>query len=220
MEGDSVLPETGGCAAPEVLALAKVVARLRTEVVDLEGVASVAAVVERAKGVLMAQAGVSAEAAHQLLLDRAEQRRRTLLEESWITLSRVGSGPPPPAPPAPHGASAGSVVAPQADGRPGAPARVLLARLAEGLAGTRTADDVAELLRAVLGDAEAVDAVMIYTVAGGGSLELAGCAGVDAALAEQWSHVRRSAASPRWRPSPPGRGSGSKTRRRTPSSTC
>ncbi|MGW1118776.1 SpoIIE family protein phosphatase [Streptomyces tanashiensis] len=196
MEGDSIRPDSGVGTAPEVLALAKVVTRLRAEVADLEGVASVAAVVERAKGVLMAQAGVSADAAHQLLLDRAERRRGTLLEESWIILSRIGSRPPPTVP---QGASSESVDlldsaslrtsgSGPGDRRPGA-RRVLLARLAKGLASVRSADDVAELLRAVLGDEEDVDAVMIYRLAPTGSLELAGDAGIDAALAEQWSHI-------------------------------
>ncbi|MFE1906017.1 SpoIIE family protein phosphatase [Streptomyces gardneri] len=198
MEGDSALSGAGGGTAPEVLALAKVVTRLRAELADLEGVTSMAAVVERAKGVLMAQAGVSADAAYQLLLDRAERRRGTLLEECWIVLSRIGSGP---APPTPQGASAEPLARPPADPSrsstgsyvlgdrwPGA-SKALLARLAEGLAGARTADDVAELLKAVLGESEDVDAVMIYRLTATGSLELTGRAGVDAALAEQWSHI-------------------------------
>ncbi|MEV5974854.1 SpoIIE family protein phosphatase [Streptomyces sp. NPDC051921] len=188
-------PDAVGGTAPEVLALARVVTRLRAEIVDLESVASVTAVVERAKGVLMAQTGVSAEAAYQLLLDRAGQRRRTLLEECWITLSRIGSRP---APQVTSSGSAGrapldllrSGTAPHAlGGRWPGGSRALLARLAEGLAGARTADEVAELLRAVLRDDEDVDAVMIYRPAATGSLELAGHAGIDAALAEQWSHI-------------------------------
>ncbi len=131
MSGESVLPEAGDGAAPEVLALAKVVARLRAEVVDLEGAASTTAVLERAKGVVMAQAGISADAAYELLLERAARRRRTLLEECWITLARIGSGPvaglpraapAEPEPPAPglspfFGASRDAVP----DGPPGDP---------------------------------------------------------------------------------------------------
>ncbi|KKZ75275.1 PP2C family protein-serine/threonine phosphatase [Streptomyces showdoensis] len=198
MEGDSVRPETGDGATAEVLALAKVVTRLRAEIADLEGVASVAAVVERAKGVLMAEAAVSADAAYRILSDRAERRRRTLLEECWITLSRAGSRearperreaaseaavrPPPYPSPSGTGRHLGG------DVREAGP-RVHLARLADGLADARTADDVAELLRAVLGDAEDVDAVMIYRSAANGSLELAGHAGIEATLAAQWSHI-------------------------------
>lgn len=190
----------GDGAAPEVVALAKVVARLRAEVADLEGAASTTAVLERAKGVVMAQAGVSADIAHQLLLDRAGQRRRTLLEECWITLGRVGAGraaaPPetsqiapgvPQEPtPSPFGGSRYVV----GDGRPTETEHpLLLGRLAHGLAAARTPDDVAGLLQAVLGDSEHVEAVMIYTAVAAGSLKLVGSAGVDDAVAEQWSHI-------------------------------
>lgn len=65
---------SGDGASPEVLALAKVVARLRTEVADLEGLASGAAVLERAKGVLMAREGVSADEAYELLVEHAGRR--------------------------------------------------------------------------------------------------------------------------------------------------
>ncbi|MGW8764434.1 SpoIIE family protein phosphatase [Streptomyces sp. NPDC055815] len=197
MEGDPALPDTGSGTAPEVLALAKVVTRLRAEVADLEAVTSMEAVVERAKGVLMAQAGVSADAAHQLLLDRAEQRRGTLLEECWIVLSRIVPRSPPPTPPGGEAEQDAPPPAPSSfrpvgdvldERRPGG-SRVLLARLAEGLADARTADDVADLLLAVLGDTEDVDAVMIYRSAATGSLQLAGHAGVDTELAEQWSHI-------------------------------
>ncbi|MDX3539722.1 ANTAR domain-containing protein [Streptomyces sp. MB09-01] len=82
MKGDAAPGGEG--AGPEVLALAKVVARLRSEVVDLEGAAATTAVVERAKGVLMAQAGVSADTAHAMLLGRAAEGGRTLLEECWL----------------------------------------------------------------------------------------------------------------------------------------
>ncbi|MFE5912499.1 SpoIIE family protein phosphatase [Streptomyces wedmorensis] len=197
MEGDTVTPDAGEGKASEVLALAKVVARLRAEVVDLESGASMTAVLERAKGVVMAQAGMSADAAYQLLVDRAEQRRRTLLEECWITLGRVGAAAPGPAPvatapagppeenPSPFDAGRYLVGGPPPAGDRTAP----LARLAHGLAHARPPDDVAELLRSTLGETEGVDAVMIYTVTEGRSLELVGRAGIDDALAEQWSHV-------------------------------
>ncbi|MFI7355895.1 ANTAR domain-containing protein [Streptomyces avidinii] len=72
------------------------VARLRAEVADLEGVAATTAVVERAKGVLMAQAGVSADTAYEMLLARADDRRRTLIEECWTTLGRIPFRQAPP----------------------------------------------------------------------------------------------------------------------------
>ncbi|MEU6863867.1 SpoIIE family protein phosphatase [Streptomyces sp. NPDC046876] len=205
MESDSVLPGLpGDGATPEVLALAKVVARLRAEVVELEAVASMTGVVERAKGVLMVEQGMSADAAYELLCARADKGRRTLMEECWITLGRTGRGGMfsyprrhPEAPPeesAPGGAVA-SGPSPFSSGRylavtegdegQAAP----LARLAEGLTGTQTPHDVAGLLRRVLGEPEGVDAVMIYTETASGRLDLVGHAGIDDALAEQWSHV-------------------------------
>ncbi|MFC9820240.1 ANTAR domain-containing protein [Streptomyces erythrochromogenes] len=87
MTHDVVPPDEG--ASPEVLALAKVVARLRSEIADLEGVAASTAVLERAKGVLMAQTGISADAAYERLLERAAQRGRTLMEECWLALGQV-----------------------------------------------------------------------------------------------------------------------------------
>ncbi|MFE1556380.1 SpoIIE family protein phosphatase [Streptomyces sp. NPDC058734] len=204
MEGESVLPGAGDAAAPEVLALAKVVARLRAEVADLESVASVNAVLERAKGVVMARADVSADAAYQLLVDAAAQHRRTLLEECWITLGRTGSGSTPPAragrapadrvsgPPAPESEPVPSTFRTSRyviDTGRSAGQRQPLARLAHELAGVRAPGEVAELLRSVLGDTEDVDAVLIYTVVAAGSLKLAGQAGAGDAVAEQWSHI-------------------------------
>ncbi|MFD7100267.1 ANTAR domain-containing protein, partial [Streptomyces xanthophaeus] len=89
MKGDAA--PAGEGAAPEVLALAKVVARLRSEIAVLEDVAATTAVVERAKGVLMARSAVSAEAAYEMLVTRADGRGRTLLEECWLVLGQVGS---------------------------------------------------------------------------------------------------------------------------------
>ncbi|MFI8913154.1 SpoIIE family protein phosphatase [Streptomyces sp. NPDC053513] len=198
MEGDFATPDAGEGTAPEVRALARVVARLRAEVVDLEGGASMAAVLERAKGVVMAQAGMSAEAAYQLLLDRAEQHRRTLLEECWITLGRIGRGgapasvrpaAPPSGPPREEDPSLFSTPRYVLGGaRPAGHGRAL-AQLARGLAHARTPDDVAELLLTTLGEPENVGAVMIYTVAAAGNLELVGSAGVSDGLAGQWSRI-------------------------------
>lgn len=225
MKGDAA--PVGEGAAPEVLALAKVVARLRSEVVDLEGVAATTAVVERAKGVLMAQAGVSADTAYEMLLEHAGERGRTLLEECWITLGRLSSRPATGTAPfsvpvtvgagtntgtgtgmntgtdtdtdsaTGAGASAPHQTADSAfsrrrylAGRDGdAVLRPLLARLADGLAAAHSGDDIAELLRTVLGGASGVEAVMIYKLTPAGSLELTGRAGIDEALAEQWSHI-------------------------------
>ncbi|WP_406367646.1 SpoIIE family protein phosphatase [Streptomyces sp. NBC_01546] len=201
MTSDSALPgeadgdRAGLAPAPEVLALARVVAKLRAEVLALEGAASTTAVVERATGVLMARGGVSAEEAYETLLRRASRRGRTLLEECWITLgqvrSREVSPPQPPAqagPPAQEALSAFSTGRHLVTGRSGG-LRPILARLADGLAGARNPDEVAGLLRTVLGDAAGVDGVMIYAVAPAGSLRLAGHCGIGDDLAEQWRHV-------------------------------
>ncbi|MGW6843547.1 SpoIIE family protein phosphatase [Streptomyces sp. NPDC054958] len=199
MEGDSVLPDGGASVAPEVLALARVVSRLRAEIVDLEGLASMTAVLERAKGVVMDQEGVTPDAAYQLLLDRAAQHRRTLLEECWITLGGAGKGPVKPLPQPPVGTGPATPPEPQsspfgtrryvADGGRQPGHRTLLARLGRDLAGAHDPNEIAQLLRSVLADAEDVDAVMIYTVATAGSLKLVGHAGTGESLAEQWSHI-------------------------------
>ncbi|MDX6759309.1 ANTAR domain-containing protein, partial [Streptomyces sp. F8] len=87
MTPDGVPPGEG--ASPEVLALAKVVARLRSEIADLEGVAAATAVLERAKGVLMAQMGITADEAYEKLLATAGRRGSTLMEECWLALGQV-----------------------------------------------------------------------------------------------------------------------------------
>ncbi|MEU9234146.1 SpoIIE family protein phosphatase [Streptomyces subrutilus] len=194
MTGDPALPD--GSVGPEVLALARVVARLRAELEDLEGVASTAAVLERAKGVLMARENVSAETAARLLDERAARGGRTLLEECWYTLGSVAvaaeaspegarTGPSPELPVSPFTTARYVLGTSRAHEGPGGP----LARLAEALTRADTPDDVAELLVRALAEPGRVDAVMIYTEVVAGSLELAGHAGVSQALAEQWCHI-------------------------------
>ncbi|MER5810511.1 SpoIIE family protein phosphatase [Streptomyces sp. NPDC002033] len=214
MESDA--RSAGEGAAPEVLALAKVVARLRQEIEDLEGVAATTAVVERAKGMLMARLGLSADAAHERLAQHAAEHGRSLLEECWITLGGAGAlgrppasplSPPPSTPPSPAPTPIASAVrtrvAPVADPEPAgdpagdpadgpAPAaahRRILARLAEGLSAVGSGDDLAELLRSRLDGAAGVDGVMVYAATPGGSLELTGHAGVGGVVAGQWRHV-------------------------------
>ncbi|WP_030848366.1 SpoIIE family protein phosphatase [Streptomyces sp. NRRL F-4474] len=200
MTPDGVPPGEG--ASPEVLALAKVVARLRSEIADLEGVAAATAVLERAKGVLMAQMGITADEAYEKLLATAGRRGSTLMEECWLALGQVRPGatplvPFPPSAPAPAPAesrppprpAAGTTAfragpPPHADG-----SRPLLPQIAEGLTEAGDEGDIAELLRSVLAEAVGVDAVMIYAVTAAGSLELTGHAGIDRELADQWSRV-------------------------------
>ncbi|MGW6982351.1 SpoIIE family protein phosphatase [Streptomyces sp. NPDC054932] len=196
-------PPSGG-ASPEVLALAKVVARLRAEVADLEGLASTAAVLERAKGVLMAREGVSADAAYEALVERAGRGGRTLMEQCWITLGGIRSRPtaaPPKASapgtagfgPAPDGAR--SVFSPDrylrhaTDGRGDGDPRELLAGLAAALADARSTGEAAEVLHEALRHPLGVDGVMIYTLNGSGRLELIGHSGIDQELAAQWHDI-------------------------------
>lgn len=182
MQGDRVHRAADDGTAPELRALARVVARLRAEVVELEAAAATSAVVERARGAVMARTGLSADAAYEALIDRAARGRRSLLEECWITLGRTGAhpaAPPPGAGPEPRRA--------EDTGPTGR--RSPLARLARDLAGARTEDDVAGLLRAALAQPAGVDAVLLCTRAAAGSLEPAGRAGVDDAAAVRWGPV-------------------------------
>ncbi|MFF0214282.1 SpoIIE family protein phosphatase [Streptomyces vinaceus] len=186
-------------ASPEVLALAKVVARLRAEVAELEGLAATTAVLERAKGVLMARDGLSADAAYEALSAAAALRGRTLMEECWIVLGGIRSRPHPakaaPAAPLAVGAApppeAGPVSGPghPATGGGDAPFRGLLAGLAASLAGARSPQDTAGILRAALRVPLGVEGVMIYKLDEAGRLGLIGHAGIDAVLAAQWRDV-------------------------------
>ncbi|MCX4960545.1 SpoIIE family protein phosphatase [Streptomyces virginiae] len=197
MQTDPTAPGDG--ASPEVLALAKVVARLRAEVADLEGLVSVAGVLERAKGVLMAREGVSADAAYETLVRRAESRGTTLMEECWVTLGGIRPKPGAARPPAADPVTASGRTTPEgvlpafgADPRPGRDerdARTLSAGLAVALTDARSTDDTAEILHEALRVPLAVDGVMIYTLDGAGRLELIGHSGIDEVLAAQWQGI-------------------------------
>ncbi|MFB0632889.1 SpoIIE family protein phosphatase [Streptomyces sp. AB3(2024)] len=190
---DSDAASVGEGTAPEVLALARTVARLRSEVVDLKGVIATAVVVERAEGVLMGRLGISAEAAHERLVEHAALRGRSVLEECWIILGRAGAESTPPSPPDPPPPAPVPTTSSLRTREPTGPAAAatILARLAEGLVGARTGDDVAELLRGELSPAAVpdLDGVMIYVTTSGGALELVGHAGVGDVVAGQWRHV-------------------------------
>lgn len=181
----------GEGTAPETLALAKVVSRLRAEVEDLEAGAALAAVLERAKGVVMAQEGLPADEAYELLQRRAEEHRRTLAEECRRTLAGAGR-PPFRGTAEPRRAPAGAVFRTggyAAGGTSAAGRSALPGRLARALATTSGPAEVARLLRTALGDAARVDAVMIYTRVPAGSLELTGHAGIDGITVQQWRHI-------------------------------
>ncbi|MFD7553816.1 SpoIIE family protein phosphatase [Streptomyces sp. NPDC059835] len=153
------------------------------------------AVLERAKGMVMAQRGVSEDQAYELLHEHAALHRHTLMEECWLTLAGSGRVTTLPAAGEARGAPADVALSPFRTERYLAPARSALgrraglARVAADLAGTRKPNEVAELVRDALSGAEHVDAVMIYDLGAAGGLDLIGHAGVDESLAEQWSHV-------------------------------
>ncbi|MFE4052474.1 SpoIIE family protein phosphatase [Streptomyces sp. YIM B13518] len=164
----------GSGAAPDLMELAKVVARQRAEMDRLREQAATSAVVERAKGVVMALSGCSADAADETLLQRAKAARRTLLEECWITLGELAPARPGE---------------PQAT--PSAPDDVAdaLSRLARVLVHTRTPQELARCLLEHFGQDLAADSVMIYARRAGGGLELLGHAGVDERLAARWRRL-------------------------------
>lgn len=179
--------ETGFGA--DVAALAKVVARQRAEMERLRDLTASSAVLERAKGALMALTGRSAEAAHEELLARAEAGRRTLIEECWLTLGTLE--PPksnaPDADPA-GGPAPASVSRKPAPTAPGDLADVL-ADLGRALVRVGSPQELAGYLLRHLGPDAAADAVLLYQRLPGDGLELIGYAGIDAALAGRWHHM-------------------------------
>ncbi|MGW2618419.1 SpoIIE family protein phosphatase [Streptomyces sp. NPDC001500] len=167
-------------------ALTRVVARQRAEMDRLQELAAASAVLERAKGALMAQRGCSPDSAQEELQRRAKAGRRTLLEECWITLGALARpsdaepAPAPAGPPAP--APAPAVFADEFDA-------TALGRLSRALVRVGTPQDLALRLLDHLAPDVGADAVMIYARTPGGGLELLAHAGVDATLADQWSRV-------------------------------
>ncbi|MFF8942027.1 SpoIIE family protein phosphatase [Streptomyces sp. NPDC014864] len=200
-----------------MVALAKVVARQRAEMDRLQNLAATSAVVERAKGALMALTGCSPESAHEELLQRAEAADRTLMEECWITLGTLMppsahvAGQTPPLPSATASAvpdSAAAEPAPADSAAVGAetsagplPERArttaadraadaaVLAGLGRDLVRVETPQDLARRLREKLAAPVGADAVMIYRRLTGGGLELVGHAGIGDTTAGQWRHV-------------------------------
>jgi PAS domain-containing protein len=178
-------------AAPDLVELAKIVARQRAEMDRLRDQAAMSAVVERAKGAEMALTGCSADAAGEQLLQRAKAARHTLLEECWITLGSLA--PPVPDP--------GEATEPVGIDAPGAGSGVLeetatpddvaaaLARLGQALVRVMTPHDLARCLLEHLAPDLAADAVMIYARRPDGGIELIGHAGIEDKLASQWSQV-------------------------------
>ncbi|MEU0743366.1 SpoIIE family protein phosphatase [Streptomyces sp. NPDC006134] len=165
----------------------------------LRDLAAGSAVVERAKGAVMALTGCSAQAAGEALLERAEAAGRTLLEECWVTLGDLGGGDPPrpgtpPRDPRPAVAAPGTGSRPTGHDVPppppagdGVPAA--LARLARALVHVGTPQDLARCLLEHLAPDAGADAVMLYARLPSGGLELIGHAGIDETLAAQWHRV-------------------------------
>lgn len=169
--------------APDTVALAKIVARQRAEMDRLRDQAATSAVVERAKGAVMALTGYSPDAAGEELLRRAKAAHHTLLEECWIALGSL-------VPPAPTAASAD---APEQDAvvhaiRDTDDTRDL-GRLGRALVRVGTPQDLARCLLEHLASSTEPDAVMIFARLPAGGLELVGHAGIDETLAAQWRQV-------------------------------
>lgn len=192
---------------PDMATLAKVVARQRAEMDRLRDQAATAAVLERAKGALMALTGCSPEAAGEELIQRAKAGNRTLLEECWISLGALvpplpGTPPEPRADedlpdaplsavPGPAGPGAGRTdVAPADRDAPDTDEGFTpLGRLGKALLHVATPQDLARcLLDELRGDIDA-DALMLFRAPPSGGLELIGHAGVDDTLANQWAKV-------------------------------
>ncbi|MEV5438310.1 SpoIIE family protein phosphatase [Streptomyces sp. NPDC052682] len=184
-------------AAPDLAELARVVARQRAEMDRLRDQAATSAVVERAKGAVMALTGCSADAAGEQLLQRAKAARRTLLEECWITLGALTSPLPaftgPAGDPTAAGAAHGmpAVVGPDEFSEAAAPDDVsaALARFGRLLVRVRTPQALARCLLEHLAPDLGADAVLLYARRPTGGLELAGYAGVEDTLATAWRQV-------------------------------
>ncbi|GAA0660183.1 SpoIIE family protein phosphatase [Streptomyces thermocarboxydovorans] len=147
-------------------------------------------VVERAKGVVMALTGCSADAAAETLLQRAKAARHSLLEECWITLGEVTPTPPPDTGPATTEACDrhGTPDSPAGDDQPDDVADAL-SRLGRALVRVETPQDLAGCLLEHLAADLGADAVMIYVRRPAGHLELFGHAGIDEELSARWNQV-------------------------------
>ncbi|MEU6009011.1 SpoIIE family protein phosphatase [Streptomyces sp. NPDC047453] len=180
-------------------ALAKVVARQRAELDRLQDQAAISAVLERAKGALMALTGCAAEAAYEELLARSKAANRTLMEECWITLGALRSRPdhadaepanPSPAPAGPAPSSARPAPAGTGTDVPeGSGGSDVLAVLGRALVRVGTPRDLARCLLDHLAVPVGAAAVMIYRRLPAGGLELIGHSGIDDVCADLWRHV-------------------------------
>ncbi|MGW4600514.1 SpoIIE family protein phosphatase [Streptomyces sp. NPDC004457] len=179
------LPPADRGTGADLAALAKVVARQRAEMERLRDLAATSAVLERAKGVLMAVTSCTPDAAHEELVQRAKDGNRTLLEQCWLTL---GALPPrrqsatPPAPPAAV-RSWEHVPAGTTD------LADVLGHVGRDLLRVGSPHELAGCLMDHLASEAGADAVMLYERLPEGGLGLIGYAGVDPALAAQWRQL-------------------------------
>ncbi|AKN73995.1 protein phosphatase [Streptomyces sp. PBH53] len=170
----------------DLAALVKVVARQRAEMARLRDLAATSAVLERAKGVLMAVTGCTPGAAHEELARRARDANRTLLEQCWLTLGTLPPGQEPAGPPAPPPAavgSGGSAPAGRTD------LAEVLGRVGRDLVRVGSPHELAGRLLDHLAPQAGADAVMLYERLPEGGLRLIGYAGLDPTLAAQWRQV-------------------------------
>ncbi|WP_241740754.1 SpoIIE family protein phosphatase [Streptomyces sp. L2] len=179
-------PRTGA----DLTALGRVVARQRAELDRLRDQVSTSAVIERAKGAVMATTGCTPDAAHEELVQRAKAGNRTLLEECWLTLGALVDV----AEPAPAGTRAeagpGAPSPAPVDTPPGTDAVAeVLGRVGRALVRVGTPQELAGSLLEHLGPQSGADAVMLFRRLPVGGLELIGHAGLDATLAAQWHQV-------------------------------
>ncbi|MCO4698992.1 SpoIIE family protein phosphatase [Streptomyces sp. RO-S4] len=194
VKSDRLAPVEPG-TIPDLVELARVVAQQRAEMDRLREQAATTVVVERAKGVVMALTGCTADAAEETLLGRAKAARRTLLEECWIALGEQTPAQPgtEAATPRPDGAAEGATATPPVDAPApfSAPDDVAeaLARLGRALVHVDTHHTLARCLLDHLAPELDADSVMIYARRPGGGLELVGHAGVDEGLAARWRQV-------------------------------
>ncbi|MFE5406053.1 SpoIIE family protein phosphatase [Streptomyces sp. NPDC056580] len=182
---EPVPPADPGTRA-DVAALARVVARQRAQLERLRDQAATSALLERAKGALMAVTGCSPDAAHDELLRRARTGHRTLLEECWLTLGALLPA---------KRAAAADAGPPPAAGRWDAPAAGtgdltdVLGRVGRALVRVGSPQELAACLLEHLAPEAGADAVMLYERLPAGGLRLLGHAGIEPTLATQWHHV-------------------------------
>ncbi|WP_435881040.1 SpoIIE family protein phosphatase [Streptomyces pharetrae] len=175
-------------AGPDAPGSSGFVARQRAEPDRLRD-RTAAAVLERAKGALMALTGCSAESAHEELLKRAETGHRTLIEECWIALGNLTGTPR--AWPSDLPARPGRPVPVSRPRDPATPEEdgTALGALGAALVRVESPRELARCLLEHLGPGVGADAVMLFARLPEGGLELIGHAGIDDTLAAQWRRV-------------------------------